>query len=86
MFTSGSIARRLDNHKYNDFMETTMLNQFMNSFPDFLFRLLGGDLSATDGLVEGRDFARAGRSHNLVGWSGKSSGTSSDFSICISVV
>ena len=46
-------------------METTMLNQFMNSFPDFLLGHLGVDLSATDGLVEGRHFARAGRSHNL---------------------
>ena len=40
-------------------METSMLNQFMNSFPDFLLGHLGVDLSATDGLVEGRDFARA---------------------------
>ena len=46
-------------------METTMLNQFMNSSPDFLLGHLGVDLSATDGLVEERHFARAGRSHNL---------------------
>ena len=54
-------------------METSMLNQFMNSFPDFFLGHLGVDLSATDGLVEGRDCARAGRSHNLGGWGGKTS-------------